>query len=134
MAGAGGYRWLGVTAGPSYHILSDLFWGVPPLSFYPSQGLLGRKAPPANLKGNLLPRFEWEEYLIWRLHPQVRVGMDGRYETVYPTVLCREFLTRYPHDLILIHPEAPVAGYLPEQTGWQVSYRDTGSLLLAKIS
>ena len=101
----------------------------------------------ASLKGNLLPRFEWGEYLIWRLYPQIRVGMDGRYETVYSGGLCREyfdflygrpgwreFLTRYPHDLILINPEAPVAAHLREQPGWKVIYRDTGSLLLAKIS
>lgn len=98
----------------------------------------------AGIKGNLLPRFEWGEHLTWRLHPRVRVGMDGRYETVYPPEICRdyfnfifgrpgwaEFLSRHPHDLILIDPEAPVAAALMNLSGWKVIYRDEDSLLLA---
>jgi hypothetical protein len=99
----------------------------------------------ANLRGNLLPRFEWGEYLIWTLYPRIRVGLDGRYETVYPPGLCleyfnflfgrpgwREFLARYPHDLILIDPGAPVAEGLQHQIGWKIIYQDSGSILFAK--
>lgn len=99
----------------------------------------------ANLRGNLLPRFDWGEYLIWTLYPRIRVGMDGRYETVYPPGLCREyfnflfgrpgwreFLAQYPHDFILIDPAVPVAEGLQHQSDWKVIYQDSGSLLFAK--
>jgi hypothetical protein len=99
----------------------------------------------ANLRGNLLPRFEWGEYLIWTLTPRIRVGMDGRYETVYPPGVCleyfnflfgrpgwREFLARYPHDLILIDPGAPAAEGLRHQSGWKIIYQDSGSILFTK--
>jgi len=43
------------------------------------------------LKGNLLGEFNWGEYLIWNLYPQCKISLDGRYETVYPKVVCKEY-------------------------------------------
>ncbi len=38
----------------------------------------------ANASGNLVVPFEWGSYASWRLYPQVKVSMDGRYEAAYP--------------------------------------------------
>lgn len=38
----------------------------------------------AGAKGNLATPFSWGSYLSWRLYPNIKVSMDGRYETVYP--------------------------------------------------
>ena len=38
----------------------------------------------AGVKGNLACPFNWGCYLTWRLYPNIKVSMDGRYETTYP--------------------------------------------------
>ena len=35
-------------------------------------------------KGNLVVPFRWGSYAAWRLHPEVRVSIDGRYEETFP--------------------------------------------------
>ena len=37
-----------------------------------------------HITGNLWCMFEWGEFLMWELGPDVKVSLDGRYETVYP--------------------------------------------------
>jgi hypothetical protein len=38
----------------------------------------------AHAKGNLATPFGWGSYLTWRLFPNIKISMDGRYETTYP--------------------------------------------------
>jgi hypothetical protein len=38
----------------------------------------------AGAKGNLATPFAWGSYLAWRLYPNIKISMDGRYETTYP--------------------------------------------------
>lgn len=38
----------------------------------------------AGVKGNLASPFAWGSYLSWRLYPNIKISMDGRYETTYP--------------------------------------------------
>ena len=38
----------------------------------------------SGVEGNLAVYFDWGEYAIWHLQPGIKVGMDGRRETVYP--------------------------------------------------
>jgi hypothetical protein len=38
----------------------------------------------SGVKGNLATPFGWGSYLTWRLYPNIKVSMDGRYETTYP--------------------------------------------------
>lgn len=96
-----------------------------------------------NLTGKLLPRFEWGEYLIWTLHPSCLVGMDGRYETVYPDLVCREFfdfmygrdtwsifLGKYPPYMILISAASRIRKLLRDQGKWREVYHDQGAVLL----
>ncbi len=35
-------------------------------------------------KGNLATPFHWGSYCAWRLHPDIKISMDGRYEAAYP--------------------------------------------------
>ena len=94
------------------------------------------------LKGNILPHFDWGEYLIWKLYPDCKVGMDGRYETVYPDMVhkayfnfiygregWKEFLNRYPHDMILVIAGSKIHGLLREEKNWVEAYRGQGTSL-----
>jgi hypothetical protein len=38
----------------------------------------------AGVSGNLATPFGWGCYCAWRLHPAIKISMDGRYETTYP--------------------------------------------------
>jgi hypothetical protein len=66
----------------------------------------------AGAKGNAATPFAWGSYVSWRLYPNVKISMDGRYETTFPEStfalnnafydhqgdwlrLCREFKVDY---------------------------------------
>jgi len=38
----------------------------------------------AGARGNAATPFSWGSYVSWRLYPNVKISMDGRYETTYP--------------------------------------------------
>jgi len=38
----------------------------------------------ARIEGNLATPFGWGSYCAWRLHPKIKVSMDGRYEAAFP--------------------------------------------------
>ena len=46
---------------------------------------LAAAAQLKGLSGNLWTSFDWGEYAIWHFGPVLRVSIDGRRETVYPT-------------------------------------------------
>lgn len=94
------------------------------------------------LAGSLLTDFNWGEYLIWTLYPRCRVSLDGRFETVYPQVMCREYfdfiyarpnwrqiLEKYPPRLILIDSRAKIYTLLLGDPSFKEVYRDRGSAL-----
>lgn len=97
------------------------------------------------LKGNILPLFDWGEFIIWNCYPDCRVAMDGRYETVYEEHVHREyfdflyarptwrvFLEKYPHEMILVHSRIKIADLLKQEKGWRIAYGDQGSLLFIR--
>lgn len=53
-----------------------------PVSSYPVRAVDVLKL--ANVSGNLVVPFERGSYATWRLYPQIKVAIDGRYETTYP--------------------------------------------------
>jgi hypothetical protein len=98
-----------------------------------------------NLSGNVLTDFVWGEYIIWEMYPECKVGMDARYEAVYPKEVFnnyanfyfdkngwKEFLISYPHDLILIKSSAPINIKLKKSYEWKLAYEDFGSSLYIK--
>jgi len=38
----------------------------------------------AGARGNVATPFAWGSYVSWRLYPNIKISMDGRYEAVYP--------------------------------------------------
>jgi hypothetical protein len=98
-----------------------------------------------HLSGALLTNFYWGEYLIWRLSPQVKVSLDGRYETVYSKQVCqeyfdflygrapwRQFLQKYPPDLVLLDSRTRVCALLRSEPDWQQVYLDSGCALFVR--
>jgi hypothetical protein len=88
-------------------------------------------------RGNLMVTFSAGAFVSWKLYPDVKVSLDGRYEVAYqPGVLeahvtfydatpgWEEILDRYPTDLVLVPKGKAVAQLMPELRGWTNVYRD----------
>lgn len=88
-------------------------------------------------KGNLMVYFDWGSYVLWKLHPDVRVSMDSRYEAAYPEWLVDEniqfywakegwqhILTAYPTDLVLVYKGLPLGEAMPQQSEWKKVFTD----------
>jgi hypothetical protein len=95
-----------------------------------------------HLSGKLLVHFNWGEYCLWRLSPHCRVAIDGRYETVYPEDLHKEyfdflnarpgwrkFLEHYPPDMILVKLRSSLYTLLSSDPEWLQVYADPGCVL-----
>jgi hypothetical protein len=87
-----------------------------PKQKFPVQAV--RVLSAAGIAGNLINRFNWGEYLIWHLAPQVRVAIDGRRETIYSPPLYQKYrlfeegnagwdwlLKEYPADVAVVERE-----------------------------
>ena len=95
-----------------------------------------------NLRGKLLARFEWGELLIWRLHPACSIGLDGRYETVFPHPVIQDYwrfmlgqkhwpklIQDFPPDLILLRKNSAINQLMQNHPDWQSLYTDAGCQL-----
>lgn len=96
-------------------------------------------------RGNIVPNFEWGEFVMWRCYPACRVSMDGRLETVYEDSLQKEyfdflhgragwrtFLQKYPHDMVLIKRGSKTDSLMREQQGWQLAHEDGLSVIFLR--
>jgi hypothetical protein len=112
---------------------------------YPSAALAFMNAH--GLHGNVLNEFGWGEYLIWHAAPADKVFIDGRYDTVYPFKVIRDYLEfyfdepgagavldSYPHDFVLIGLRAPARRLMERRRDWRLLYRDEDALLYAPAS
>jgi hypothetical protein len=99
------------------------------------------------LHGNVLPFFDWGEYVIWHLAPGSRVFIDGRYDTVYPRAVIRDYLLfnydlrggahlldAYPHDFVLLSPDSAANRIMRAHGDWTLVYRDDDALLYARAA
>ncbi len=113
------------------------------LLYYPQGALAFLRGH--HLSGNLLTEFDWGEYLLWNLYPQCLIAIDGRFETVYPQEVCRQywnfkyarqdwrrFLTDYPPDLILIYKKSQVYPLVAQEAAWRQVYADTETALFIR--
>lgn len=113
-------------------------------SYYPADAAAFMKQN--DIYGNVLTLFEWGEYIIWNFYPDCHVAIDGRYETVYPDKLCKEyfdflhgrqgwndFLDKYPHDLILIAAGSFIHHLLKGCHKWREIFKDSGSVLFVRV-
>jgi hypothetical protein len=92
--------------------------------------------------GNVLPAFRWGEYVLWALYPRFRVGMDARYEMVYPIDYCedyfdflngregwKDFLDAGPHEIILVEANTRIHELLRSEPDWEEDYSDATSAM-----
>jgi len=112
---------------------------------YPSAALAFMDAH--RLHGNVLSEFGWGEYLIWHTAPEDKVFIDGRYDTVYPFKVIGDYLEfyfdqpgatavleSYPHDFVLIGPDAPAHRLMERRGDWKLIYRDGDAVLYARAN
>jgi hypothetical protein len=96
------------------------------------------------LKGRMLTWFDWGEYALWHLSPEIKISMDGPRETVYSDRLVSEHLrfyfgsseeSRYPDtlrvDYIWLPKALPVVPEL-EPRGWRTVFEGPLSVILAR--
>jgi len=99
----------------------------------------------AGVRGNLAVGFDWGEYAIFHLSPQLKVSIDGRRETVYsPARLTahaafvygyhdwRKMLDQDHADLALVSPRFAVYGLLARASDWRLAYADATSGLFVR--
>ena len=117
---------------------------VPPgTPYYPVEALLYLKR--SGLEGNLATHLAWGGLMVWAAYPQCRVAFDGRNESVFPLearrlffdfILAREgwrdFLVRFPTDIVLLRPFENIAKLMRAEPGWITMYEDPGSILLVR--
>ncbi len=107
---------------------------------YPAAAVAQIKA--SGFAGNLVTPFNWGEYIIWHLGPQVQVSMDGRRETVYPDDIYRanldfEFgtgnwdavLTSHPADMALVDKHEVAYNLMRLKPGWVSVYEDDAAAI-----
>ena len=110
---------------------------------YPTKAMRWMNA--SRIKGNILPNFEWGEYLIWSFYPDCHVAMDGRYETVYQDKVHQEyfdflygndhwrvFLEKYPHDIVLLKARTKTHWLMSREKDWRLVYADETSVLFMR--
>ena len=98
-----------------------------------------------HIKGNILPHFEWGEYLMWSCYPDCRVAMDGRYENVYQDNVHKEyfdflygrdqwrvFLKKYPHDIALLRNGTRIQSLMNLEQNWRAVYMDQTSIIFVR--
>lgn len=92
------------------------------------------------LRGNLAVEFRWALFAAWKLSPEVKVSVDGRYETVFDPALINEdldffygkephrFLEKYPPDFVLTETR-PLRRFLDVYPRAKLMYADKQSWL-----
>ncbi|MDB9822139.1 hypothetical protein OAC89_00385 [Deltaproteobacteria bacterium] len=99
------------------------------------------------INGNILLPFEWGEYVIWKLYPDSKVSIDGRFRTVYPEsvlddhlrilndpVRYRDVLDKYPTDILLVRRNPIFQNLINTKGKWIYVYSDSNSIIFIKKS
>ena len=95
------------------------------------------------LAGNLATAFDWGSYASWKLHPQCKVMLDGRYEEVFANEISEfamrfavgqgnwwEVLDRFPTDIVVLPKTFYTQADLSRLPGWKPVYQDFVSVVL----
>jgi hypothetical protein len=101
---------------------------------YPAQALKVLRG--SEMSRSIFADDEWGDYLIYRLYPQTRVFVDGRFDLYgdeftkkYLDVLNTRYgwedtLKKYGVDTVLLRVDTPLAGALKECRRWRPVYDD----------
>jgi hypothetical protein len=97
------------------------------------------------VRGNLAAPFGWGEYLIWKLYPNIRIAIDGRYTTAYPMTVIddswnwmegtkdwKRLVDAYPTDLVMTHRNHPVTALLRREPEWMYIYSDPVAFIFVR--
>lgn len=97
-------------------------------------------------EGRLVVWFNWGQYALWHLAPNLRVSMDGRRETVYSASMQDRHLRFYfdapggaalpaelKADYVWLPEDLPAASRLVEE-GWPKLYAGDGSVVFGRPS
>jgi len=97
------------------------------------------------LKGNLLIAFGQGSYASYKLYPNIKIFMDGRYEEVYYDYMMLllhkfymgqkgwdEVLKKFPPDIMVIEKFYPVYGILQKDKNWTIVYNDKFFVVFVK--
>jgi hypothetical protein len=100
-----------------------------------------------HIKGNILLPFEWGEYAIWKLYPDNKVSIDGRFRTVYPEdvlddhlknlndgIKFKEVLDRYEPDILMVRRTPQFRELMGAQEKWIYVYSDPACYIFLKDS
>jgi hypothetical protein len=114
--------------------------------FTPPAGAVGFIAEH-DLRGNVMAPLVWSDYILYHLAPANRVFIDTRYEMIYPDRIARDFedfqhnreraaevLASFPHDLVLLAPDAKAIPLMNRSRDWKLVYRDDIAVLYARAN
>jgi hypothetical protein len=89
------------------------------------------------IAGNLLLPFNWSSYALWKLHPQCRVSLDGRYESVYTEQAAEDvdefmygfsnwtvMLEKYSNNAIMVFVHGESYSNMLTRADWTNIYND----------
>lgn len=89
-----------------------------------------------NIKGDLLVNFGLGSYAAYKLYPNNKIFMDGRYEEVYDDSLLpmirnfalmnkgwEELLNKFPPDVIIMENYYEIYNYLKTSNDWKLVYK-----------
>ena len=98
-----------------------------------------------DLRGNVLTPLMWTDYIIYHRAPENRVFIDSRFEMIYPDRIAQDFedfqhnreraaavLASYPHDFVMLAPDAKAVPLMNDSKDWKLVYRDNIALLYAR--
>jgi hypothetical protein len=115
----------------------------PPVANFPARAVAMMKA--SGVGGNMATEFNWGEYVLWHLGPQLKVSIDGRRETIYSDAIYRENLDfmlgrvrwdrlvdRPGTELALVDRKRPVFDLMKQKRGWILVYQDALCALFAR--
>jgi hypothetical protein len=99
----------------------------------------------SDFHGNLMVPFVPGGFVMWKLHPNVKVSLDGRYEVAYKHGVLEEneamytaspgweaTLNKYATDVLLVPRNCKLAEVIDTAKGWHRVYRDGAFELYAR--
>ena len=99
-----------------------------------------------NLSGNLATAFDFGSFAEWKLYPQCKTMIDGRYEEVFPNDVFDlamrlsvrqgqwwEVVNRFPTDIVVLPKQGYSVADLPSLRGWKPVYQDHVSVVLLPV-
>ncbi|MBI9074448.1 MAG: hypothetical protein JEZ02_03475 [Desulfatibacillum sp.] len=111
-------------------------------NYYPVQAVRYLKAN--NVKGNLILPFDWGEFALWHLYPNMQISIDGRFRTSYPESVIQDHfiafaypghwnrLEKYPGD-ILLAPNTRFFRKVANENGpWKIFHADDTAILFLR--